>query len=232
MKRARLRNSLFSLLLATVLLLPVSSDSSYSQPAEFDSVAPLAWSVPDRFTGELILGNHCTAFSIDAVLKLWLTAAHCVTGEDGEYIEADYQINGALARLVAYDPLKDIAVLQTPLTSAPALKLAKREPKHRDAIHVIGHPFGWNTRYVFEGYISALNNKEIFENRTYVMFDMTCAPGCSGAPVLNKNGEVVSVLQIGYGAFTRMSGGVPFKDLRSFIDQYMTLLFPDHFEVE
>lgn len=55
-----------------------------------------------------------------------------------------------------------------------------------------------------------------------MIFDVAAAPGNSGSPVMNLDGEIVSVLQIGWSrSFSPVSGGATYANLLWF-SRYFT----------
>ncbi|MDX2213838.1 MAG: trypsin-like peptidase domain-containing protein [Oculatellaceae cyanobacterium bins.114] len=126
---------------------------------------------------------------------------------------------------------KDVAVLKIEVTNAPVLKLGEsRQVQLQDSIIVIGYP---NTADV----ISALSDKSIFEasvlqgqvsntsktlqdNAPVLQISTTVAPGSSGSPVLNQNGEVVGMITFGGGAVDEETS-FPFAIPTSTIQEYI-----------
>lgn len=201
-----------TLLVLLLLTVPYSQAAS-RLPKVAESVRPLQTIRIDEQSGEPYLANICTVTSISKEQHLWLTAAHCVSDE---FLAIDhYQ---AVIRKV--DTKWDLAILYTAEYSLPALKIAKYKnaPTYGDKVHIWGHPFGFDDIVYVEGVVSS--PLSVFEYGEYALFQITIAPGNSGSAVLNKNNEIISVVQVAWGwfpAFEPMTGGAPFSVLKQFI---------------
>lgn len=168
--------------------------------------------------------NFCTASSVNEKNHLWLTAAHCVT--EGGFIA------GGVFEIVEADFVADVAVVYTPEASAPALKMAKRmapvceDTDDKDCrVMVVGYPFGLmdtgGLGIVTVGAVAA--HSVVVENGVppFALFSVTGAPGNSGSAILNHKGEVISVLQIGWGrSFGSMVGGATFDVMQHYRDYF------------
>jgi len=161
-------------------------------------------------TAELV--NICTVTSINEKQHGWLTAAHCVADDAPRYIM------GEKVRVVLRDPANDIAFLQTTRVSAPAVPLAKEAPAVKDAVCVVGYPLGFTFQVTTMGTVAALSAPLDPKELPYTLFNVTGARGNSGSLILNANGEIVSVLQIGFSqfSFSPMFGGVRFAALEHY----------------
>lgn len=174
---------------------------------------PVSESVWPLSTGEK---NFCTASSINEARHLWLTAAHCVDN-DGPML-----VMGDPIRVIVRDVVNDIAIVSTPRASAPALRLAKQAPQVQEELRMIGYPFGFPFQVTVRGWVAALSGV-VWEGRPpYTLFQITAAPGNSGSAIVNKRGEVVSVLQVTAdrmperGEFAGMLGGALFDTLAKY----------------
>jgi S1-C subfamily serine protease len=179
------------------------------------SIAPSVW--PMTFNGH----NGCTVTSINEGQRYWLTAAHCVdpSEDEGPTIRA---IRGEVITPVVVDTKQDIAIVQTG-RGAPALKLAMHPPtvplpgaKPRDSeVFVLGYPFGLPFLVNVRGQAAALAGVLGDDDpKPYALFNLTGAPGNSGSAILNSKGEVVSVLQVGWGrSWSPIVGGAVFAEL-------------------
>jgi S1-C subfamily serine protease len=165
--------------------------------------------------------NFCTTWSINAQKHYYATAAHCL----GENAPTPH-LFGQRVKVVLDDEKADVAVVQGPVGS-PALKLSKDAPQIGDQIHVTGFPYGFPKVMTFKG-LFAHPGMDIYEKDqdgekhyagTYALFDMTAAPGNSGSPVMNKDGKVVSLLQVGWQA--RITGGIVYSELVRVLEPYV-----------
>lgn len=125
---------------------------------------------------------------------LILTAAHVPLGDSSAKLSVVTQAGQTLpVTLVGYDEVRDLAVLKAQGNSFPALKLAGSTPKVGAGVVAIG-----NSRGAFDGgragSVTALNvSLDASFPVNMVESSMPLAPGDSGGPVLNAQGEVVGV---------------------------------------
>jgi len=139
-----------------------------------------------------------SGFIIDAQ-GLVMTNSHVVFGaqaisatlDDGTTLAAD---------LLGADPIFDLAILQIPLPdkgSLPVLSFADSDKvRPGDAVVVIGNPEGFD-QTVTGGIVSGLNRilpeRPRMLARPMIQTDAAINPGNSGAPLLNRCGEVIGV---------------------------------------
>ena len=190
------------------LLLVVPSISISAGHPLLESVRPLSMVVVKEDTGEAFMGNICTVSSINEKRQLWLTAAHCIEGDEPKYIL------GEPIEIIMRDVQNDIAVVKTPLAKLPALKLAQRGPKVEDRVKVSGYPLGYAYPFITTGWVA--NPFVVLDPRfaPFMIIQVTGAPGNSGSPIVNADNEIISVLQIGWGRlFSPMMGGATFQKL-------------------
>ena len=217
--------------LALTLLLPQLGHADRTHPRLLDSVRPLSQIVLRDFTTDTIAyRNICTVSSINTALHLWLTAAHCVfdtrMDEDGVVTTVpatDLAIEGHLAFLVKSDATIDLAILLTPDFALPALRLAGRGPFWEDAVRVVGHPFGYPSVTIVAGTVSNPDAAPFAQTGfapSYMFITAPVAPGNSGSPIVNSRGEIVSVLQIGWGRGYSPGGGATYARLKAFAGSY------------
>ena len=217
--------------LCAALLLPQLSHATRAHPTLLDSVRPLSQIVLRDFTTDTIAyRNICTASSINAALHLWLTAAHCVVDgrmdEDGVVTAmpaTGLAIEGHLVFFVKTDATIDLAILFTPDFALPALRLAGRGPFWEDAVRVVGYPFGYPSVTIVTGTVSNPDAAPFAQTGftpSYMFITAPVAPGNSGSPIVNSRGEIVSVLQIGWGRGHSPGGGATYARLKAFADQY------------
>lgn len=187
------------LLLSSFLSLLMLTASPYSNiPTK--SIQPL------QMMNKGQLATICTAFSINEQQKFWGTAAHCVLMEQEEEEQSqpaktrDTFIGGKPTVLLFVDPMLDIAVLRAEV-DAPTIPFGKR-PAVGDVVRVYGYMWGAFSPTIFKGEIANLNVTA--RNSSYMILDMRVGGGHSGSPILDINGQVISVMQVGAGGF---SGG-------------------------
>lgn len=167
----------------------------------------LGTALPSVSRLEILNGNggSCNTWAVNR--GTWVTANHCVMGD------FELRIGGGIATVIKRFPGADVAILDGP--SAPPLTLSQRAPRVGDETYnlvyvnptlalvlfgrvsrvevSIGHPFWESSLLIQEG----------------------AGAGASGSPILNKRGEVISMVQ---GSFrvsyaTVISAGLPFSKL-------------------
>lgn len=205
-----MKHLLLALLLAlTVGCAKVAPSVEVLAPAFLTSIKPVQYLAND---GQA-LANGCSAFSIHRENHTWMTAAHCV--DDVMFIA------GQPATLA--EAKDDVAVLQVDgYTAAGELYRALNRPNFGTEVMIAGHPFGYDDVFITYGRIANPFGFLNGEGKPYMLLDVAAAPGNSGSAVLNKDGDVVSVLQVGWGprnAFSPVSGGATFIELEWF-DRY------------
>ena len=144
--------------------------------------------------------TFCTAFSINERIGMWVTAAHCASQIQLEPFGTSTIMGKGVWVIAIGMPTSDTAVIQSG-AHAPALHLSRRAIQVDDEITVIGYPYGL-ARIVTRGTVGAVSIPVIHPDTDYFMTSdvlvITVAPGNSGSPVLNTNGDVVGLL---WGSF-------------------------------
>jgi serine protease Do len=107
-----------------------------------------------------------------------------VLQNDGEYE----------SRLLARDPDVDLALLSIEATDLTSLKPASVSPRVGELVFAFGHPWGQRNT-VTRGIVSALAFAQNRRGDTLPILrsDVPLAPGNSGGPLVNANGEVVGI---------------------------------------
>ena len=98
------------------------------------------------------------------------------------------------SRLLARDPDVDLALLAIEATGLAPLRPAAVSPRVGELVFAFGHPWGQRNT-VTRGIISALAFAQNRRGDTLpiVRSDVPLAPGNSGGPLVNANGEVVGI---------------------------------------
>jgi uncharacterized membrane protein required for colicin V production len=133
-----------------------------------------------------------TAFFVSAHLAV--TNAHVVAGY------SRVSAGGAVAQVVLYDPLHDIAILRVPSLNEPALHFQTPVPTRGTPVQVIGFPLDSSRTGapgVIEGELSGqgrdIYNQRLFD-KTMLAVSVSVQPGNSGSPVLDR-GLVAGVIE-------------------------------------
>jgi hypothetical protein len=128
---------------------------------------------------------------------LVVTNAHVVAGESDTTVQ-DQSGARHRATVVAFDPRRDIAILQVPTLTAPPLAQARGTKGETAAVY--GHPGGGELKVaparIGEEIIAS--GTDIYRNprntpRHVYVLAARLHPGDSGAPVVAMNGDVVGV---------------------------------------
>jgi len=134
-----------------------------------------------------------------------LTNNHVINGCQALNIH----LNGGLvsAKLIAHDPVNDLALLKADFIPKTIFYLNPNTPKLLDDIYVAGYPFGFavsNSIKVTKGIVSSLTG--IGNNFSNMQIDAAIQPGNSGGPVLDMKGNVVGI------AVSKLNMKIVFKD--------------------
>jgi len=122
-----------------------------------------------------------------------LTNNHVINGCQALNIHT----NGKLvsARLIASDPINDLAIIKGDFKPQTIFYLDPSTPKLLDDIYVAGYPFGYdinNSIKITKGIVSSLSG--LGNNFSNMQIDAAIQPGNSGGPVLYKKGKVIGVV--------------------------------------
>src|SRR3990167_1793903 len=206
---------ILAVVLAAALFLAVPVVGKTVDPVILKSIRPLQWISIDFSTNNVRRGTHCTKAYINQRAHYWLTAAHCVADETGTAVNPiQFYVDGHEATVVFADFVADIAIMQTQSSyAAKALKLSKTAPAYQDLVMMAGYPYGLG-HMVTAGQVA----QPVFAvgQATYLLLDIRGCPGNSGSPIVNALGQIVSVLQVGFGSGCQaLMGGAPFTSLVS-----------------
>lgn len=154
--------------------------------------AASSWLIADKLMNTVVLVEHeegtCTGFVIDSQKHYVLTAAHC----DGKDILADH----SPAKVVSKDTKADLLVLSVKDIDKPALKLAAGDAAIGEEVASAGFGYGLERPMFRVGHV-ADNAAQIPElPGTWLLLDVSLVPGQSGGPIVNHDGEVVSIVQM------------------------------------
>src|SRR6266498_3767475 len=150
--------------------------------------------------------NFCSTWSINQEKHYYVTAAHCVKGDEGEMPIP--HIKGVVVSPVFIDVVQDIAVVVGEFGS-PALKIANNMPQVGDKVTIVGYPLGLDQQ-VGQAVVQVLHQKVKGEANKTIFSGFGVAPGSSGSAVLNKSGQVISDLQLGW-PIGGIYGGIPWE---------------------
>jgi len=154
-----------------------------------------------------------SGFIVDAS-GLVVTNNHVV--ESSRYLAVQFdQKHKVMARLLAANPSKDIAVLWVNLRAFPEAVIAHLVPSDRasqavvgERVFTIGNPMG-REKVLTSGVISKVEN-------TSIVSDININPGSSGGPLFNLRGEVIGITS---AQLQLLASIIPIADARPVIDQ-------------
>jgi len=129
-----------------------------------------------------------------------VTNAHVVAGVDAPTVQVDGTGRRFPARVVLFDPQKDIAVLDVPDLGAPYLKLAPRDLEHGDDAVVAGFPRNGpfsagaaRVRAVLSAIGEDIYGKPGVTREVYSLY-ANVQQGNSGGPLLDTSGQIVGIV--------------------------------------
>jgi serine protease Do len=128
-----------------------------------------------------------------------LTNNHVVNGRTPSVLLADGR--QLPAEIIERDPEIDMALLKIEAGELEAAHTAQLgQPRTGELVYAIGHPWG-QRNFVTGGIVSALGELEIRSGRRVAVIrtDARLAPGNSGGPLLNANGEVIGINTLIFG---------------------------------
>jgi len=186
-----------TIILIAFALMPISTSAQQTPVVN-------GWNaVVERLTKSVVFiqmnQGSCTGFVINSTAKdkdkgdvdYVITAAHC----DGTDLYADQRP----AEILAKDIQKDLMVLKVEDLDRPALKLARRNPVIGDEVASYGFGYGFE-RPMFR--VTHISDDKLYIPRDNIggplmAVDASFVPGQSGGPVVNADGEVVMIVQLG-----------------------------------
>jgi S1-C subfamily serine protease len=227
-----------SVLPAVILLLlagpaPAQDDDAYRRAV--DSVV-IVWSYDHDW--DLSTGTGVTVIDGEHIL----TAYHVISGgpstvnfplrKDGELVtdaDAYFKVPGLQCVVAAVDPKRDLALLRLK-SDKPAIRplpLAARSASPGAAVFTIGndihgamfHYVGGHVRQVYK---SSWRFEESGQDVAAQVLESTIPtnPGCSGGPILNRNGELVGINSAMVTTANQIHKGVDISEIRAFLAEY------------
>lgn len=142
------------------------------------------------FTGdEGMVESACTAFSINAPKNLFMTAAHC--------LGQDMKLDGHPVAGVFISERDDLMILQCYGINAPSLRPSHKTMRKGTDIAAFGFGYGW-TKAMFRHGEVAIPDMLINElHAHFLVTNFTIVGGMSGGPMVDDDGRVVSINQMG-----------------------------------
>jgi S1-C subfamily serine protease len=145
--------------------------------------------------------STCGGVVVDTFNGRVLTAEHCVV--EGRPVVVD----GAPSEIIRKDD--EFALVSIPPTTKPAIALATREPDYGDDI--IGMGFGYGFKTFMARSVAQLVGGMIGVDGLF-------APGMSGGPMVNRQGELVGIVQMNVsGPFYTLGVGSGLDRIKAFL---------------
>lgn len=148
--------------------------------------------VPTLADAVMQISDTCSAFAIDNEREYVLTARHCASADPAQPTIVDL----IPARVVADDVKRDLMVLQVPGLQRKALKLAAHDPATGEEVASYGYGGGYAKPMLRIAHVANRRISLLGLDGEWVMVDGAFVGGQSGSPVVNAQGEVVSIVQM------------------------------------
>lgn len=103
-----------------------------------------------------------------------------------------------VGEVLRVDKARDVALLRTDPVPAPVLALRRAAATVGEEVHAIGSPYGEAlSGTLTRGVLSA---RRVLEGVAYLQSDVAINPGNSGGPLIDANGRVLGIAQVGTSA--------------------------------
>jgi serine protease Do len=124
---------------------------------------------------------------------LVVTNAHCVPRDVALTVEAESAGKWRGARVIAYHPRHDLALLSVPSVSGPLLELRDADSlRAGELVFAHGHPLGVRDALAM-GVVHAVVRDERTSAPRWIVADVRLAPGNSGGPLVDAEGRLVGI---------------------------------------
>lgn len=146
----------------------------------------------------------CSGFVIDTARKYVMTAQHCQPAEAGVV-----WVDRVPAKVVSRDVKKDLMVVVADLLdpSRTALKLADKNPVRGQEVMSAGYGFALERPFFRKASVQDDQLMMPDIGGPFISTDAAFVGGQSGGPVVDINGDVVSIVQRGDGGTTGLGVG-------------------------
>ncbi len=149
-----------------------------------------------------------------------MTAAHVIKNATIVDVK-DYKNITQKVEVALVDFERDIAILKSSVKGL-AIKNSRKNIDIGNEVCVIGNSFGLGASLSC-GIISAKNRKNLGFNsiENFIQTDAAVNPGASGAPLVNKNGELIGMVDAIYTKEADIDAGVNFAIDKELINQFI-----------
>lgn len=176
--------------------------------------------------GEMVLlststGSGSSVFSSSTHSNI-LTAGHvCVDmisfiSSATSYTTFDHAGKSAKAEVIGLDLESDLCLLRINRESTP-MQVSDGVINSGEEVYYGGYPLGMYMPYNlhhFRGYYSGTDSE------SFSMFSLAAAPGSSGSAIVNRKGEIISVVSAVTADFQNLTIGAGLERLKPFLAKY------------
>ena len=129
-----------------------------------------------------------------------------------------YDFNGreTNAKIVGLDLESDLCLLKIQRESKP-IRISGNKLSSGDKVFYAGYPLGIympGSLHHFQGYYSGT------DPASFSMFSLPAAPGSSGSPIVNKSGDLISVVSAVTADFDNLTIGASLERIGPFLAEY------------
>jgi serine protease Do len=162
-----------------------------------------------RAAGEEVHGSGSGIVMLDGQI---VTNAHVAVG--GDVVVEAWDGTSRKARVVRKDEHSDLALLCADGLDAPPAALANNEPKPGAAVIAVGNPLGF-VGAVSSGFVHAVGALRGLGGRRWIQADVRLAPGNSGGPLADVQGQIV-------GVNTMVAGGMALAIPAALVQRFLS----------
>lgn len=164
--------------------------------------------------------GFCTSFSVNQQKRMYVTAAHCVDDQNPDLPEG--YIFSQRFTIKKFDRDLDIAVVQGAI-GAPEMQVSLTQPEKDDYAWVYGFSHGEELPTEYYGVYK--NLVMLFDRETHKFqvasgFELQIEKGQSGSPIMDSEGNVISVAQSTFPDLG-MGCGPPYVTFYDFVREYL-----------
>ncbi|RJQ31444.1 PDZ domain-containing protein [Candidatus Parcubacteria bacterium] len=157
---------------------------------------------------------------------LIVTNKHVVIDENAEYSVLTNDGNSYSAKILARDPVNDLAILKIDKNNLPALELGDSSNiKLGENVIAIGNALGEFRNTVSTGVISGLSRSITAGGQGFseqlsgvIQTDAAINPGNSGGPLLNLEGQVIGVNTAVVSGASNIGFAIPINDVKKSVE--------------
>ena len=159
----------------------------------------------------------------EKMTKYILTAAHVI--KNAKVVEIrNYDNKSEKVDVILTDFKTDIAILKSK-NKGQSIQVTKKKIKYGNEVCLIGNSFGLG-QSLSCGIVSGLNRTRLGFNpiEDFIQTDAAVNPGASGAPLLNKEGQLIGMVDAIYTKEADIDAGVNFaidiKLIQKFLNKF------------